>query len=375
MLLIQADGASKGNPGPASYGAVLFWSDGSLAVELYESIGIATNNHAEYRAVIAGLEAAKRIAAENPEVRAIHIQMDSKLVVEQLSGRWKIKNTDLQQLAINAQQLMKGFEVRLEWIPRELNSHADELANRALQPDVTQRGETGALSPIQPRSVRAPRQRSKPVVVWAIRHGHTEMTESGLISGGGTNPALSDFGHAETDRVAAEIRRLSLLFDLPLPASLLHSPQLRAAQTASKIAQAFEITPFADPNLREIEFGLWEGLSMENLAGASAAEVANWRGSLVYRPPEGESVADMESRVRSVIDSVTSGDHDSVALVAHMMPMRAIYRIATDAAASAHWNVNFLPASVSVYRFFGMDFAEVFAVNSASHLLPAQKKG
>ena len=375
MLLIQADGASKGNPGPASYGAVLFWGDGSLALELFDAIGIATNNHAEYRAVIAGLEAAKQLALEDPGLRTIHIQMDSKLVVEQLSGRWKIKNSDLQQLAIYAQQLMRDFEVKLEWIPREMNSHADELANRALRTEILTPVSSEPFGVIQPKSVRAPRQRSKPVVVWAIRHGHTEMTESGLISGGGTNPGLSEFGHTETERIAAEIRRISQLFDLPLPTSVLHSPQLRATETASKIAREFDLVPVAEPNLREIEFGSWEGLSMENLSGISAAEVSRWRGSMDYRPPEGESVQDMETRVGLVLENVVAEQRESVAIVAHMMPMRAIYRAATKASAVANWSTNFLPASVSVYRFFGLEFAEVFAVNSTGHLQPAPKKG
>lgn len=374
MLLIQADGASKGNPGPASYGVAIYWSDGTLASEIYEAIGIATNNQAEYRAVLAGLEAASKLLAETPDPKVLHIQMDSKLVIEQLSGRWKIKNSELQQLAIQAQRLLQNFEVKLEWIPRELNSTADALANRALSDTAKPAEAPSQISLIQPRSVRAPRQSIEPTVIWAIRHGHTKLTEIGLISGGGTDPALSEFGQLEAERVATEIERLAKLFDLPLPEHLWHSPQKRAEQTSARISGDLAIPKRVVSDLREIEFGEWEGASMEALSGISITEIEQWRGSLEHRPPQGESVRDLERRVRITLDQILATENSSVAVVAHMMPLRAIYRLATGAAESAHWGVSFVPASVSVYRFFGINYAEVFAVNSTAHLEALQKR-
>lgn len=372
MLIIQADGASKGNPGPASFGVAIFTSDGELVAEVFEAIGVATNNQAEYRAVLAGLRAAVDLLPSHGTSRAIHIQMDSKLVIEQLAGRWKIKNSELQQLAMQAQQLMREFEVKLEWIPRERNAIADGLANRALlnlQGDST----PSAIASIQPKSIRAPRQSVEPTVVWAIRHGHTQMTEGGLISGGGADPSLSDFGKQEAARIPQEIKRLAQLFSLQLPEVIIHSPQLRARQTAEMISEQLFISLQTEPRLREIEFGDWEGVSMDSLVGISQPEIDQWRGSTKLRPPGGESVADLERRVSQVLKGHVNSGQASVALVAHMMPMRAIYRGATGATESAHWGVNFNPASVSVYRFFGETFAEVFAVNSTAHLEPLQK--
>lgn len=128
-VLVEADGGSRGNPGPAGYGAVVRDADtGEILAERAEGIGVATNNVAEYQGLIAGLRAARDLGAEQA-----HVRMDSKLVVEQMSGRWKIKNAQLQPLALRARDLAAGIaEVSYEWIPRARNAHADRLANEAM---------------------------------------------------------------------------------------------------------------------------------------------------------------------------------------------------------------------------------------------------
>jgi probable phosphoglycerate mutase len=200
------------------------------------------------------------------------------------------------------------------------------------------------------------------------------MTEGSLISGGGVDPKLSEFGRAEAALIASEILRLSVLFDLPVPSKVIHSPQLRAQETATLIASQLNIQLENDSRLREIEFGEWEGKSMDALQGDVPDGVEAWRGSSSHRPPGGESILDLELRVGSVISEQTAVP-GSVALVAHMMPCRAIFRLATGAAVSANWGLNFLPASVSVYRFYGPDFAEVFTVNSTAHLISTRLQG
>jgi probable phosphoglycerate mutase len=127
MLTLYADGASRGNPGPASYGAALFDGETQLA-GLYDTLGVRTNNFAEYSAVIAGLQ----YIVDNGLGPEVLVRMDSKLVVEQLSGRWKIKHPDMQVLAKEARDLLAGTTVTFEWIPREENSRADAAANKAL---------------------------------------------------------------------------------------------------------------------------------------------------------------------------------------------------------------------------------------------------
>ncbi|MEO3750994.1 bifunctional RNase H/acid phosphatase [Streptomyces sp. B6B3] len=135
-FIIEADGGSRGNPGPAGYGAVVREArSGQALAETAAYIGRATNNVAEYRGLIAGLRAAHALDP-NAQVR---VRMDSKLVVEQMSGRWRIKHPDLRPLATEAAGIFPRNAVRYEWIPRERNRHADRLANEAM--DAGRRGQ------------------------------------------------------------------------------------------------------------------------------------------------------------------------------------------------------------------------------------------
>ncbi|WEH18394.1 bifunctional RNase H/acid phosphatase [Streptomyces sp. VNUA24] len=135
-FIVEADGGSRGNPGPAGYGSVVLDAvTGETLVEAAEYIGVATNNVAEYRGLIAGLKAAYEL---DPEA-SVRVRMDSKLVVEQLSGRWKIKHPDMKPLAAEAARVFPPGRVTYEWMPRDQNKHADRLANEAM--DAGKRGE------------------------------------------------------------------------------------------------------------------------------------------------------------------------------------------------------------------------------------------
>ncbi|MFH8803468.1 bifunctional RNase H/acid phosphatase [Streptomyces sp. NPDC017936] len=135
-FIVEADGGSRGNPGPAGYGSVVIdAATGETLVERAEYIGVATNNVAEYRGLLAGLRAVREL---DPSA-AVHVRMDSKLVIEQMSGRWKIKHPGMKPLAAEAARLLPPGQVTYEWIPRERNKHADRLANEAM--DAGQRGE------------------------------------------------------------------------------------------------------------------------------------------------------------------------------------------------------------------------------------------
>lgn len=126
--ILFADGASRGNPGPAAYGSVLFNHEGEVVAELAGYLDVATNNFAEYHGLITGLEFLHSISA--PPL--LEIRMDSKLVVEQMSGNWKVKHPDMRTLALAARDLLQHFTPTFIWIPREENSRADALANEAL---------------------------------------------------------------------------------------------------------------------------------------------------------------------------------------------------------------------------------------------------
>ncbi|MFF9591112.1 bifunctional RNase H/acid phosphatase [Streptomyces sp. NPDC014646] len=142
QLVVEADGGSRGNPGPAGYGAVVIDpATGETLAEAAEYIGIATNNVAEYKGLIAGLKAARALVpdASADDALRVRVRMDSKLVVEQMSGRWKIKHPDMKPLAAEAGRVLPPSAVTYEWIPRERNKHADRLANEAM--DAGRRGE------------------------------------------------------------------------------------------------------------------------------------------------------------------------------------------------------------------------------------------
>jgi len=126
--VLYADGACRGNPGPAGSGAALVSEDGHVIAETMRHLGRGTNNVAEYTALIIGLEEAWRHSVEDLEIR-----MDSKLVVEQMNGNWRVRDAKLRPLADRARELLARFaKWRIRHIPRDQNAVADLLANRAI---------------------------------------------------------------------------------------------------------------------------------------------------------------------------------------------------------------------------------------------------
>ena len=144
-VVVWSDGGARGNPGPAGYGVVVTTPGGEVLAQLAEGIGWATNNVAEYRGAIAGLQQALALGARRARVRA-----DSLLVVNQQKGLWKVKNAALRPLSEEAARLARDFErVTWEHVPRERNRHADALANRAMDDQGRVEG------PVQGTSTRA----------------------------------------------------------------------------------------------------------------------------------------------------------------------------------------------------------------------------
>jgi probable phosphoglycerate mutase len=146
-LILSCDGAARGNPGPAGIGVVVADESGVVLAEIAEGIGVATNNVAEYTAAIRGLERARDLGAAEVLLRS-----DSRLLVEQLAGRFKVRNAGLRPLHAQATALAERFErVRFEHVPRERNAEADRLANLGV--DAWLAGE-GATRPRPPRAAR-----------------------------------------------------------------------------------------------------------------------------------------------------------------------------------------------------------------------------
>jgi probable phosphoglycerate mutase len=128
-FIVEADGGSRGNPGIAAGGAVVIDADsGAILAEVGVFVGVATNNVAEYSGLVEGLRRARTL----DPAAIIHVKMDSKLVVEQMSGRWKIKHPDMRELARQAHEIIAGATVTFEWVPRDLNGRADAMANQSM---------------------------------------------------------------------------------------------------------------------------------------------------------------------------------------------------------------------------------------------------
>ena len=197
-FVVEADGGSRGNPGPAAYGAVVRDAEsGTVLRELAEHIGTASNNVAEYRGLIAGLEAVREL---DPDA-TVEARLDSKLVVEQLSGRWKIKHPDMRVLALRARDTLPPSQVTYTWVPREQNKHADRLANEAL--DAAARGEAWSPAdstaelraqdaaaaqdavPAEPKArlVGWDGELGTPTTTVLLRHGETPHTAEKRFSG------------------------------------------------------------------------------------------------------------------------------------------------------------------------------------------------
>jgi probable phosphoglycerate mutase len=145
-LIVACDGAARGNPGPAGIGVHITSPDGSTLADIARGIGVATNNVAEYTAAIEGLERAADLGAADVLLRS-----DSRLLIEQLAGRFRVKNPTLQRLHAEARALVGRFRtVELQHVPREQNREADRLANVGVDAWLASEGaswETGKPNP------------------------------------------------------------------------------------------------------------------------------------------------------------------------------------------------------------------------------------
>jgi ribonuclease HI len=273
-LVVTADGGSRGNPGPAAYGAVVYEGQKVLA-EVSGKIGIATNNVAEYRGLIAGLEAAHDI---DPNAH-IEVRLDSKLVVEQMSGKWKIRHPEMRELALQAKKIHAHELLKFTWVPRESNSHADRLVNEALDGVIASAKEPIQLNYLTERLISS----EVPTTIYLVRHGETPLTPLRKFSGDGPlNPALTAKGLMEAGLVAKEIAKIQ-------PDLLITSPLQRTRQTAEIISNSTGLPVSVDAIWTECSFGVWDGMSIDEVRESFPDEYAHWLASTSYAPPEGES--------------------------------------------------------------------------------------
>jgi broad specificity phosphatase PhoE/ribonuclease HI len=371
-VIVEADGGSRGNPGPAGFGCVVYADDHATVLAQHcQPIGITTNNVAEYRGLIAGLEEARRLGAGELDVR-----MDSKLVVEQMSGRWKVKHPGLAELHQQARALASTFDtVRFSWIPREQNKVADRLANEAMDGDsFTPRATPRATPSVVQRAADPPPSavavppstwtgnRGGPTRLLLLRHGQTELSRQRRYSGRG-NPELTDVGRDQASDAARYLAGKGGI------AAVVTSPLSRAYDTAKAAADALGLSVQVDDDLIETDFGEWEGLTFREAAERHPEVHSRWLRDTSLPPPGGESFDEVSQRVQRVKDRLIAEHGESTVLVvSHVTPIKTLLRLALGAGSSVLYRVHLDLASLSIAEFYPDDGASVRLVNGTSSL-------
>ncbi|UYQ61812.1 bifunctional RNase H/acid phosphatase [Streptomyces peucetius] len=421
-FVVEADGGSRGNPGPAGYGAVVLDpASGAALAEAAEYIGVATNNVAEYKGLVAGLRAAHAL---DPEA-TVRVRMDSKLVVEQMSGRWKIKHPDMKPLAAEAARVFPPGQVTYEWIPRERNKHADRLANEAM--DAGRQGKQwepsrsmaaldardaeaarvvgdaaagaakaraamgraavvepapAAPAPAAPGTQAAtaladPAPAAAPVPGWGppdlglpatfvlLRHGETVLTPEKRFSGsGGSDPVLSAVGRRQADAVAAALAERGTIQEI------VSSPLRRCRETADAVAARLGLDVTLEEGLRETDFGAWEGMTYAEVRERYPDDLDAWLASPKAVPTGGgESFATVARRVAAARDKLLARCQGrTVLLVTHVTPVKTLVRLALGAPPESLFRMELSAASLSAVAYYADANASLRLLNDTSHL-------
>jgi broad specificity phosphatase PhoE/ribonuclease HI len=371
-LVVEADGGSRGNPGPAGYGAVVRDAvSGEVLAETAESLGTATNNVAEYRGLIAGLTKAAEIAPDAD----VEARMDSKLVVEQMSGRWRIKHPDMKPLALKARDLASGFtSVRFTWIPRERNKHADRLANEAM--DAAAKGRTWdpsassasasasaddeEPSPV-PSSTGWAAPAGTPTTMVLLRHGETPLSADKRFAGVGEIP-LTEIGVMQARAAAKALAGRSL-------DAIVTSPLGRARQTAQEVADLLGLPVSTEDGLRETDFGDWEGYSFAEVRERWPAELDAWLADPSVAPPHGESFTATARRVQTARDKLlVRFRQQTLLVVSHVTPIKMLVRSALEAPPSSLYRMYLEVSSISEIDWYADGPAVLKLFNDTHHL-------
>ncbi|WP_307864570.1 bifunctional RNase H/acid phosphatase [Allobranchiibius sp. CTAmp26] len=406
-LIVEADGGSRGNPGVAGYGALVRdAASGELLAERAAPLGKASNNVAEYSGLIAGLEAAEAI---DPGAR-VAVRMDSKLVVEQMAGRWKIKHEDMKRLALEANSFVRrrralGGDVTWTWIPREINKDADKLSNdgmdgrhvvrdlwssehthaQAAAPEGSEPASapaggadatdhTGTLfdtepvaaqPPSRPAASRGPDPATATTVV-LLRHGVTDFTVGHKLDGrGGADPSLNARGRQQAAAAADE-----LADRLTGPVQVVSSSLARARETGDAAARALGMSLRVDADWDEQSVGTWDGLTFTEIEAEYPAQLAKMRSHEDFRPGGGESHTELVARVaagfRRAVD--TAGPGGTVIVATHRKPLMVVLALILGISAETAWMLQADPASLTTLQVWADGRAVVQNLNVTHHL-------
>ena len=387
-FIVQADGGSRGNPGPAAYGTVISNpANGQTVAELAEFFDHATNNFAEYRGAIAGLEYIHGVDA----AARVEVRLDSKLVVEQMSGRWKIKNDDIRKLALRARDAHDPTLVEYVWVPRADNARADALVNemldRALGGGATtiHRGIGGNAEDVvgeaqesevqaelfeaiaeeePPRTMIGWASLGSPTTLLLARHGATAYSLEKRFSGsGGVDLPLIELGQQQGAALAREIARRGEA------TRIVASPLLRAQQTAELIATEAGLPVEIDALFTECSFGEWDGHTFAEVREKWPEEMADWLASTSVAPPGGESFDSCQGRVRQGLRGLLDRyAGETIVLVAHVTPIKLLVTDAVGAPVDSIYRMELPPCSISKLAWFPDGNSSMFSFAEAAHL-------
>ncbi|MEV6412265.1 bifunctional RNase H/acid phosphatase [Kribbella sp. NPDC051718] len=364
-VIVEADGGSRGNPGPASYGALVRDPEtGEVIAQAGVTIGIATNNVAEYSGLIAGLELAREYAPD----ASIEVRMDSKLVIEQMAGRWKIKHPDMKPLAVKAQGLAP-FGTEWTWVPRAQNAAADALANMALD------GKPVPLRPTEAPAAKAaeptePSDQQKAMQGWGaqtepptqlifLRHGQTPHTVDKRFSGsGGDDPALSEIGQQQAAAAAQYLARRGGID------AIVSSPMVRTKQTAAAVAEVLGLDVKVEKGWVECSFGDWDGHTFAEVQQKWPDALNDWMGSTTVAPPGGESFDACARRARSARDGLLAAyPGKTVLVVTHVTPIKLMVRSVLQAPMNSLFRMELAPATLTEIHWYADGLASLKSFN------------
>lgn len=389
-LIVEADGGSRGNPGPAAFGAVVRdGASGAVLAERAEYIGHATNNVAEYRGTIAGLEQARLI----DPTAVVEVRLDSKLVVEQMTGRWKIKHPQMQQLALQARGILPQGQVTYTWVRREMNAHADALVNEVLDQALAGGSEqilrmSGAVSPDHDREdvigtaeeehvkarAGAGEKPGNRMIGWAdlgaptttmlVRHGATQYSLERRFSGlGGMDVPLAEIGRRQAAAVANELVARGGVD------AIVSSPLLRTRQTAEIIGARLGLPVAIEEDFAECSFGEWDGRTFAEVEARWPELIDEWLRSTHVAPPGGESFQQVRERVnRARARVVSTHPAQRVAVVSHVTPIKVMVGLAIDAPLNTLFRMELAPCSLTTLAWFADGNASMFGFSEVSHL-------
>ncbi len=430
-LVVEADGGSRGNPGPAAYGAVVREADtGEILVELADFLGVETNNVAEYEGVTAGLAAANEI---DPSAQ-VEARLDSRLVVEQLSGAWAIRNARLRALALKAKSLAPPERVTFTWVPRAQNVRADALANESLDaaaagrparierwhrsagdPDVyvdavehtgadaATEARAGARAvreavarapmPVEPAAVPSAPEGSRTeqpaaeaeqpplprnrIVGWSVPDTGLP-TRLLLVRHGVTQQSVEHrfSGFRGIDPPLIELGRQQALAAAAEVArrggadAVVTSPLRRTRETARIVAEQLGVgEPTVVDDLAEADFGEWDSLTFAEVKQRWPDELTAWMASTDVPPPGGESFAQVRRRADRAREQLLSEFHGRrVLAVAHVTPIKALIQIVLDAPASSAFRFELAPGSLTTLAWWADGASTVYGVGESGHL-------